>query len=381
MSTTEMTRTEAEAGPGPIHDELEAQTVALRLIAAVLACASVYFLREVLVPFLAALVLAVALAPLADRLEGMGLRRGFASLLCMLLVAAVIAAAAGLVVWQLGEILGESDRYLDRLGHSLARASRAVGADRLMESAGAMDGRASGGAAAYWDGVVRRNARAVGGWLLSGLGGVLGAVGGSVLMLAFLFYMLARRTDWVDRTRRAAVRVGLRPRPEKVDRVQAEVVTYIKCLTLVSAAYSVVIALVLWALGVPRPLLWGVLTGVLELIPYFGPVIAGALPALMALGSGGPWWQPLAVVGVFTALQMVEGYVVAPLLYGEAVTIDPVTVILGILVFGALLGPMGLALAMPLIILLRGLLAITPDTPALDALMDADAGAPAARAR
>ena len=118
------------------------------------------------------------------------------------------------------------------------------------------------------------------------------------------------------------------------------------------------------------------LTGVLELIPYFGPVLAGALPTLMALGSGGAWWQPLAVVALFVALQTVEGYVVAPLLYGEAVTIDPVTVILGILFFGVLLGPMGLALAMPLMIFLRGLLAITPDTPALDALMDADGEAP-----
>src|SRR5215208_6484935 len=118
------------------------------------------------------------------------------------------------------------------------------------------------------------------------------------------------------------------------------------------------------------------MTGVLELIPYFGPVLAGALPAAMAMGAGGAWWQPLAVVGLFIALQTVEGYIVAPLLYGEAVRIDPVTVILGILFFGFLLGPMGPALAMPLMIFLRGLLAITPDTPALDALMDADGVTP-----
>jgi predicted PurR-regulated permease PerM len=357
MATTETTPTAPNAGLIP--PELEAQTAALRLIAAVLACGSVYFLREILVPFLAALVLAVALTPLGERLERMGLKRGLAALACMLLVAAVIGAVAALVVWQVGEILGQLDQYLDRLGETLARAVRAIGGDPLMESAEAHD-------------VVRRNARAAGGWLVSGLGGLLGFVVGVVLMLAFLFYMLALRTDWIARIGRAATRLGLRPRHEKVDRVQAEIVTYIKCLSFVSVSYTVVISLALWALGVPRPLLWGALTGVLELIPYFGPVLAGALPTLMALGSGGAWWQPLAIVALFVALQTVEGYVVAPLLYGEAVTIDPVTVILGILFFGVLLGPMGLALAMPLMIFLRGLLAITPETPALDALMDAD---------
>lgn len=375
MATIETKSNAPAADAGTIQPELESQTVALRLIAAVLVCLSAYFLREILVPFFTALVLAVALTPLAERLERLGLKRGIAALACMLLVAAVLGATAALVVWQLGEILGQADQYLDRIGAALASASRSIGGDQLMESAGAMEGGASGSPSDQWDDLVRSNARAAAGWLASGLGGLLGFVGGTVLMLAFLFYMLALRTDWVDRMSRAARRMGLKPRPAKVERVQDEIVTYIKCLAFVSVGYTVVISLALWAIGVPRPLLWGVLTGILELIPYFGPVLAGALPTLMALGSGGAWWQPLAVVALFVALQTIEGYVVAPLLYGEAVTIDPVTVILGILFFGILLGPIGLALAMPMMIFLRGLLAITPDTPALDALMDADAPA------
>src|SRR4051794_41952663 len=71
MATTSVP---TESGPGsePIHDELEAQTVALRLISAILVCASVYFLSEMLVPFFAAVVLGVGLAPLGGRLQGGG---------------------------------------------------------------------------------------------------------------------------------------------------------------------------------------------------------------------------------------------------------------------------------------------------------------------
>jgi predicted PurR-regulated permease PerM len=86
------------------------------------------------------------------------------------------------------------------------------------------------------------------------------------------------------------------------------------------------------------------------------------------LGHG--WWQPLAVLAFFAALHTVEGYVVTPMLYGRAVHIDPVTVLFGVLFFGYLWGPLGLAAAMPMLIILRGLVAITPGTPALDALTD-----------
>jgi predicted PurR-regulated permease PerM len=54
------------------------------------------------------------------------------------------------------------------------------------------------------------------------------------------------------------------------------------------------------------------------------------------------------------------------------VHIDPVTVLFGVLFFGWLWGPLGLAAAMPMLIILRGLVAITPDTPALDALADTE---------
>jgi len=110
---------------------------------------------------------------------------------------------------------------------------------------------------------------------------------------------------------------------------------------------------------------------VLRYIPFLGIWVAALPPVLMSLGTSDGWAQPLAVVALFTGLQTVEGYVIAPVLYGRAVSIDPVTILLGVLFFGWLWGPLGLALAMPMLILLRGLLAITPDTPALDALMEA----------
>jgi predicted PurR-regulated permease PerM len=387
------------ARPGPdaesVPEALDAQTIALRVIAFVLVAAASSLLASVLVPFAVALVLAVALSPLADRIERrLGLGRSLSSLAVLLLVVAAILATGALLVYQAGSILANSDRYLDGLGKSVAGLSRTTGGDRLLESLGALESESGGrspenerggeggaGSRAYWDQALARNARAIGSWIASGIGGVLGALGGLVLCLAFLFYMLLARSDWIDRLRRAGRSLGFATRDAVFERVRSQIATYIGRVAMVSAAYVVVISLALWAIGVPQPLLWGVLTGILEVIPYFGPILAGALPTLVSLGTGGASWQPLAVVGVFVALQTVEGYVIAPLLYGQSVDIDPVTVLLGVLVFGFLWGPVGLALAMPMMILLRGLLAMAPDTPALDALVDADQEAEAVGGR
>ena len=142
---------------------------------------------------------------------------------------------------------------------------------------------------------------------------------------------------------------------------------YFGCLSMIALGYAVVVSLLLWLLKVPQPILWGVLAGMMEVVPYFGPLIAGVLPTVVSL-SLGSWWQPLAVVGMFLSLHLVEGYLIEPKLYGRVVRLDPVTILFGAIFFGALWGPGGLAIATPMMIVLRGLIMITPDTPALDAL-------------
>ncbi len=374
-----------------VRTELTAQTIGVRVVAGLLIIGAMYLLASIMVPFVMALVLAIALSPVGDRLERAGLPRALASLICVLTIVAVLAATVGLVLYQSGMMLQASDKALQRVSELLDEAARATGADRMIESLGpagpgggestspgsdpgaSQDREASSSTAApYWDKYVRNLVTSLGRWIAMGLGGVLGFLGGVVIFLAFLYYMLANRSEWIERITHASSALGLEPRSGKLDRIQTEIVTYIGYLAMVSLAYLVVISLAAWAIGLPQPLLWGVLTALLEVIPYFGPLIAGALPTVVSLTTGAGLWQPLTVIGMFAALQTFEGYVITPMLYGRAVDIDPVTVLFGVLFFGLLWGPLGLAVAMPMMILLRGLLAITPNTPALDALADAE---------
>ena len=371
------------------HSEYSSSPI--RLIAAVLFFSAAYFLASLLVPFLVALVLAIAFTPIATWIERKGVGRSGASGICVLGVLGFLVGTGALIAYQARGIVKDCDKSINRIGDLTAKAIQIVGGESFLKSitqendakkeAGsetekaledAIKDRSSGETLVFKaKEALQKETSSLGRWAASGVGGIAGLLADAVIFLAFLFYMLQGRADWLERLKKAAIGLGMKPRNQAFGRVAKEVRIYLGTLALVSLCYVVVVSLTLWLIGVPQPLLWGVLTGLLEVIPYLGPVIAGALPTFAALGSGGAAWQPLAVIGVFVILQTVEGNIVAPMLYGKAVEIEPVTVLFGVLFFGFLLGPAGLALAMPLMILLRGVLIMMPDTPTLDALADA----------
>jgi predicted PurR-regulated permease PerM len=359
----------------------------LNLIATILVFAALGFMGPVVAPLAFAIALSVAISPLADRVERFVPGRAISSLLCTLLLAGVLMGAVALVSSQVAAIVSRGDDYLTRLGDVAGRLTEWSGSERTLQSMGILGENEGGGApgaesttlaeareraAREWVAIFRRNAAAVGGWVVSGLGGFVGFLASSAICLSLVFYMLLQRSRWMDRIKTISIHLGMRPRVRELEKVRADMARYVRVLFVLCAFYGVVMTMLLRALGVPNALLWGILTALLEVVPFFGPIIAGTLTALFVVGTGGSLWQVLAVVGAFAALQFLEQYLVAPRLFGGAVDLDPVTVIVAVLFFGLLLGPAGLALALPIMILLRGMVSVTPDTPVLDALLESE---------
>jgi predicted PurR-regulated permease PerM len=203
-----------------------------------------------------------------------------------------------------------------------------------------------------------------------GIGGFIGLIGSTVICLSFLFYLLQTRSEWIERILRVLYFLGLRPRRDSLERIQSAISTFSVFVVLVSISGAMVIGTSAWLIGVPQPFLWGAIFGLLEFVPYFGPMVGGTLLTLVTLTAGGGWWQPLAMLGVILAWLTLEGYVIAPMVYGRAVEFDPVMVLIAILFFGWLWGPLGMVTALPMMVLLRELSAMARDTPALDALLE-----------
>jgi predicted PurR-regulated permease PerM len=108
-------------------------------------------------------------------------------------------------------------------------------------------------------------------------------------------------------------------------------------------------AIGLAAVGVPYWLTFGVFSGFAALIPVFGVLLATVLPALFVLGSGAGLSKALLVIGVGVVVHVIDGNLVSPLVMSKRVDLPPVLTMLAALIAGALLGPLGLVVAVPLL--------------------------------
>ena len=109
---------------------------------------------------------------------------------------------------------------------------------------------------------------------------------------------------------------------------------------------GVLTTLGLWLLDIPSALALGFLAGLLEFVPYVGPVLS-AVPAI-ALGLAESPSTGLWVLGLYVLVQQVEGNLITPLVHQRTVDLPPVVTIFAILSFGVLFGPLGVLLATPL---------------------------------
>ncbi len=103
----------------------------------------------------------------------------------------------------------------------------------------------------------------------------------------------------------------------------------------------------LWVIGSPFPLLFGVLAGLLEIVPLYGPVVATIPIVLVALSEG--WVHALAVLGAIVVIQQVESNLLIPLVMGRAIQLHPAVIALGVLFVGWLLGPLAVFMAVPIL--------------------------------
>lgn len=196
------------------------------------------------------------------------------------------------------------------------------------------------------------------GSVASGLAGgaARAAQGVSKLFLAplFAFYLLRDRRQ-ISAALVLLLPVRWRQRAVRAAReMRRETVGFARGQLLVSAAVGGMTAVGLLLTGNPGWLLFGLLMGVMELIPYIGPFLAGAPAVLLALQRG--WMAALWTLGVIVLVQQLEGGLLSPRLMSSATKLHPLAVLLAITAGGILAGTLGMLLALPVVVSLRGAL-------------------------
>jgi predicted PurR-regulated permease PerM len=118
------------------------------------------------------------------------------------------------------------------------------------------------------------------------------------------------------------------------------------------AILAVLTAIGLAALGVPYYLTFGLFTGAVAIVPFFGTLVSTVLPALFVLGSDGDPVRAALVVVLGTVIHLIESNLVLPLITQNQVKLPPVLSIMAVLTFGQLLGPVGLVVAVPILVVI-----------------------------
>jgi hypothetical protein len=122
--------------------------------------------------------------------------------------------------------------------------------------------------------------------------------------------------------------------------------------TALNACFGAIIALALFLIGVPQPILWGILAGLMRFVPFVGTFVAVAFPLLLALAVDPGWTLPLMVLALFALAEGLQGQVVEPLVFGHSTGLSPIAVIAAATFWTWLWGPVGLLVAVPLTVCL-----------------------------
>lgn len=331
----------ASAPAGPLSDGAFARRAFIAAGAAVAAAIAFILLVRVTVPLVlifAGLLLSVFFRALADPIRR---RAGISSVAAVLVVVGLLALLVTIFAWLAGPALAEQ---VDELQRSLPRALEQV-RERL---AGYGWGRRMLGQAdpeqLAGDGQLLQEAT---GFASRTLGAVIGAIGG-IFIVIFLGIFVAAEPGYY---RRGLLRLFPVQRREAVGDVLDRVDRILRWWLIGRAMSMTAVGLLVWlgltVLGVPLALVFGLLAGILDFIPYFGPILA-AVPALLLALLEGPT-QVLYVAALYVVVQSIENWVVAPLVERNIVRLPPALTLGAQVVLGVIAGIVGAAFASPLV--------------------------------
>lgn len=315
--------------------------------ALLIVAAAIVLLRDILLPFVAAIALAYLLDPLVHRLERLGVNRSVAALgmvlLFYLLVGTLIAYAVPIVGSEIVAFIGKLPHYaaqISALANDPSRPwLRTLVGEGLSEAEKSIGELASFGAG--WSATLLGSLWSEGQALIS--------VFSLLIVTPIVTYYLV--SDWtkiiasIDRVVPPARRETVRALAREID---ATISGFVRGQGTICLALALFYAVGLGAIGLDHGILIGIISGLVSFIPYLGSLTGIVVSICVAILQFWPKWVMIpAVAAIFVVGQLVADYVLAPTLIGSKIKLDPVWMMFAIAAFGALFGFVGLLIAVP----------------------------------
>jgi predicted PurR-regulated permease PerM len=181
-------------------------------------------------------------------------------------------------------------------------------------------------------------------------GGTQNFLGSAMIVSVLLFFLLASGDLFLTKVIRVLPRLADKKRAVQIAReTEDQISAYLLTVTLVNVVFGVLVGVVVKLLGMPNPVLWGVLAGITNFIPYMGALVMAVILGLVALLHYQTTAQAAVVPLVFLTLNFFEGNVITPRLIGQRLALNPVVVFTGVLFWGWIWGVVGALMAVPIL--------------------------------
>ena len=168
------------------------------------------------------------------------------------------------------------------------------------------------------------------------------------LVAIYAVFILLAREDLRNRAIRLFGAGDLHRSTAAIDEAARRLSHYLLTQLAVNATAGVLTGFGLWLIGVPSPILWGIVFGCLRFVPYVGPPLAAAAPLALAAAASPGWSTVIWTATFFVTLEFTLGQAVEPLLYGHNTGLSPLAVVVAATFWTVLWGPIGLVLSTPL---------------------------------
>ena len=331
--------------PTPLADTTLRKAIILLSMLAV--GALLYFAQDVFIPVAVSLFLAMLLSPAVDRLQRWHVRRGLAVAIVLFVVFAAAGAAINAVWTPATDWLARAPQTMRKIDPRLRPLREMFDrVDDVAERAGRLtQGSTAGGSAPAIQTPVAGERTAVS--IAKGFFEWMSIVPFT------LFFMLGGPPLLARMGASLAGNEASTKTLRMTEAIRQEVGRYFGTIALINVGLGVATGLALFALDMPNAILWGVLAGVLNFIPYLGPIATCLILAGAALITFADLGHALAVPGMFLVFHLIEGQLVQPLTVGRRCQVNALVILLGVWFGFAFWGIPGVLLATPVLVALK----------------------------
>lgn len=318
------------------------------LIALLITAAVLYLAQEVLIPLALAILFSFLLAPAVRCLEQWKLGRIASTLIVALLGFGLIFAVAGVAAMQAVSLAGKLPEYRHNIVEKIHKIRHPNKQSNIGKAAEAIKDIEKEAAPERPPVPVKETPGTPVEAFAQFVAPVATPLAMTLAVIVFTILFLLNRENMRERVIALLGPGRIHVMTKAMAEASYRVSQYLMTQVLVNAMFGIPFGIALYFIGIPNAALFGLLGFVLRFIPYIGVWIAMAMPALLAFAISDGWSPVIWTLGVFFALESVLAYVIEPWLYGKSAGLSPIAIILAVVFWTWLWGPVGLLLATPL---------------------------------